>query len=134
VFFLIFFRLLIFAFFIFLIYKALKYLFSSRRKLELAHEQKKFYLHDDHVNVRKNLLLTYNGTMFEGEKYLGTTENSFAVVSIFIWPKSSYSLQGFKREDFKIIENSLKLQYPDAKIDWKSPIKEFLHAEIEQEN
>ena len=94
--------------------------------MELAHEQKQFFLLDDSSNIRKNFLLTYNGVMFEGEKYLGTTERSFEVISIFIWPKKTSALKGLKRDDFLKIERTIKKQYPDAMIDWKSPVKEFL--------
>lgn len=120
-------RLFLLALIIFLIYTTIKYLLNPKRKLELAHEQKKYFLLDDTSNIRKNFLLTYNGVMFEGEKYLGTTERSFEVISIFIWPKKTSALKGLKRDDFLKIERSIKKQYPDAMIDWKSPVKEFLN-------
>lgn len=119
-------RFILLALIIFLIYTVIKYLFNPKRKLELAHEQKKFFLLDDTANIRKNFLLTYNGVMFEGEKYLGTTERSFEVISIFIWPKKVAGLKGLKRNDFLKIEAAIKKQYPDAVIDWKNPVKEFL--------
>ena len=120
-------RLFLLALIIFFIYTTIKYLFNPKRKLELAHEQKKYFLLDDTSNIRKNFLLTYKGVMFEGEKYLGTTERSFEVISIFIWPKKTSALKGLKRDDFLKIERSIKQQYPDAMIDWKSPVKEFLN-------
>ncbi|MDF0727479.1 sigma-w pathway protein ysdB [Cytobacillus sp. S13-E01] len=119
-------RLLMFALIFFIIYSIIKYLLSSKRKLELAHEQKKYFLYDDVKNVRKNFLLTYKGVLFEGEKYLGTTERSFEVVSIFVWVKNPSELKGLTRDDFKFIESKLKSHYPNSKLDWKSPIKEFL--------
>jgi hypothetical protein len=119
-------RLLIIAMIIFLLYTAVKYLLSPKRKLELAHEQKKFYFLDDTNNIRHNFLLTHNGALFEGEKYLGTTEQAFEVVSIFIWPKSKAELEGMERKDFQFIEAEIKKNYPNAFIDWKSPIKEFM--------
>jgi hypothetical protein len=119
-------RLLIIAMIIFLLYTAVKYLLSPKRKLELAHEQKKFYFLDDTTNIRQNFLLTHNGALFEGEKYLGTTEQAFEVVSIFIWPKSKSELNGMERKDFQFIEAEIKKKYPNALIDWKSPIKEFM--------
>lgn len=64
--------------------------------------------------------------MFEGEKYLGTTDNAFEVISIFIWPKNSEMLQGLKKHDFEFIQKEIRRVYPNAIIDWKSPIKEFL--------
>ncbi|WP_174729648.1 sigma-w pathway protein ysdB [Mesobacillus harenae] len=119
-------RLLLLALIIFIVYSAVKYLFSPKRKLELAHEQKRFYFVDDRENIRKNFMLTHKGVLFEGEKYLGTTDAAFEVVSIFIWPKKTASLQGLEREDFKYIEDQVHSRYPNADIDWKSPIKEFL--------
>ncbi len=122
-------RLILFLIIIFLLYTAIKYMLSPRRKLELAHEQGKFYFFDDPRNIRKNFLLTYQGVLFEGEKYLGTTERAFEVVSIFIWPKKTDDLHGLQREDFLTIEEAVKKQYPAALIDWKSPVKEFLERE-----
>ncbi|MCK1991793.1 sigma-w pathway protein ysdB [Peribacillus muralis] len=119
-------RFILLAFIILFIYTVIKYLMNPKRKLELAHEQKKYFLLDDTANIHKNFLLTYNGVMFEGEKYLGTTERSFEVISIFIWPKTVAGLKGLKRTDFLKIEAAIKKQYPDAVIDWKSPVKEFL--------
>lgn len=125
-FFIILIRLALLALIIFIIYSIFKYLLNPKRKLELAHEQKNFYLLDQKNNVRKNFMLTYKGVMFEGEKYLGTTEKSFEVISIFIWPKNPEKLEGLKKQDFSFIQKEVLKQYPDAIIDWKSPIKEFL--------
>ena len=122
-------RLILFLIILFLLYTAIKYMLSPRRKLELAHEQRKFYFFDDPKNIRKNFLLTYQGVLFEGEKYLGTTERAFEVVSIFLWPKKTDDLHGLQREDFLTIEEAVKKQYPAALIDWKSPVKEFLERE-----
>lgn len=119
-------RVILLLIFIFLIYTGVKYVFHPKRKLELAHEQKKFYFLDDENNVRKNFLLTYKGVMFEGEKYLGTTPSAFEVVSIFIWPKQTSALKGLVLEDFQYIERKVRESYPVAKTDWKSPIKEFM--------
>lgn len=120
------FRFILLLLIVFLLYTAIKYMLSSRRKLELAHEHGKFYFLDDSNNIRKNFLLTFNGVLFEGEKYLGTTDRSFEVVSIFIWPKNTNELNGLTRENFLQIEAEIKKQYPAAHIDWKSPVKEFL--------
>ncbi|MBS4194951.1 sigma-w pathway protein ysdB [Lederbergia citri] len=119
-------RLVIFAFIIYLIYKIVKFIVDPKRKLESAHEQKKYFFYDIPDNIRKNFLITYNGVMFEGEKYLGTTDDSFEVVSIFIWPHNADLLKGLSYEDFVYIENEVKLRYPVSEIDWKSPIKELL--------
>lgn len=119
-------RFLLFALIIFLIYTVIKYLLNPKRKLELAHEQKRFYFLDYKNNVRKNFFVTYKGVLFEGEKYLGTTENAFEVVDVFIWPHHVSSLNGLVREDFLFIEKKVQEMYPNADIDWKSPIHEFM--------
>ncbi|MBM7584903.1 hypothetical protein JOC86_001440 [Bacillus pakistanensis] len=120
-------RILIFFIIIYFIYRAIKFLIDPKRKLDLAIEQKKFYFYDDQENVRKNFLLTYKGVLFEGEKYLGTTEQSFEVVSIFVWTKNISSLKGMSKEDFHYIEQEIQERYPNSIVDWKSPIKEFLN-------
>lgn len=122
-------RFLLILLIVFLIYSFVRYLLHPKRKLELAHEQKKFFFLDDVNNVRKNFLLTYQGVLFEGEKYLGTTAESFDVVSIFVFPKDVGSLKGLTKNDFKTIEQHIQKHYPKADIDWKSPIKEFLQNE-----
>lgn len=119
-------RFLLFAVIIFLIYSAIKYLLNPKRKLELAHEQKRFFFLDYKNNVRRNFFVTYKGVLFEGEKYLGTTENAFEVVSVFIWPQKISALNGLVREDFEFIERKVQENYPNADIDWKSPIHEFM--------
>ncbi|MDQ0270064.1 sigma-w pathway protein ysdB [Cytobacillus purgationiresistens] len=126
-------RLLLFALIIFLIYSTIKYVLNPKRKLELAHDQKKYFFFDDQNNVRKNFLITYKGVLFEGEKYLGTTENSFDVVSIFIWPHRVSALKGMVSEDFLFIEIKVLEHYPNASIDWKSPVKEFMQKNRAQD-
>ncbi|WP_088103773.1 sigma-w pathway protein ysdB [Halalkalibacter urbisdiaboli] len=123
------FRLLILLALAILVYSAIKYLFHPRRKLEQAHERKQFFFLDDEKNVRKNFLITYKGVMFEGEKYLGTTEHSFDIVSIYVWARRTDRLKGLNREDFTFIEEDIRTRYPQANIEWKSPIKEFLRSE-----
>lgn len=122
-------RVLFFVGIVALAYYWLRYLLHPKRKLELAHEKGKPYLLDEVKNVRKNFLVTYNGVLFEGEKYLGTTEQAFVVKQIFIWTQSPSKLKGFEKEDFYEIEDMVRNQYPEAAIDWKSPIKEFLKSE-----
>ena len=120
-------RIILLVLIIFSIYRILMFLFHPRRKLELAREKHKFYIYDEEDNVRKNFLLTYKGVTFEGEKYLGATKDSFDVVSISIGPQLVMSLKGFVQEDFREIEQKIHEHYPKAKVDWKSPVKEFLH-------
>lgn len=120
-------RFLLLLLLLVLIYQFIKFIGSPKRKLELARKQKRYFLYDDQDNVRKNFLLTYKGVMFEGEKYLAGTKDSFDVVSISIWPQQGISLKGLVHEDFHYIEQKIKRQYQGARIDWKSPVKEFLH-------
>ncbi|WP_017756068.1 hypothetical protein [Calidifontibacillus oryziterrae] len=124
--FVILFRLVIFALIFFLIYATIKYITNPKRKLAVAHEKKDFYMWDDYENVRKNFLVTYEGVLFEGEKYLGTTTQAFDVVSIVLWVKDTDKLQGLEKSDFLNIEAEVKRRYPSAEIGWKSPIREFL--------
>lgn len=126
-FFLVLLRVLIFAGIIYLVYKAFKYVLNPKRKLELALENKQFYFYDTPDNVRKNFFVTLNGVLFEGEKYLGTTEKSFEVISITIWTKHPNRLKGLDKDDFYHIEREVLIRYPKAEIQWKSPIKELLH-------
>lgn len=123
------FRILIIMAVFILAYSALKYIVNPKRKLELAHQKKQFFFLDDFQNIRKNFLITYRGVLFEGEKYLGTTENAFEVVTIDVWVKSSDKLKGLNKEDFYFIEKEIVSSYPNAKINWKSPIKELLLRE-----
>nr|WP_295969934.1 sigma-w pathway protein ysdB [uncultured Bacillus sp.] len=127
-------RLVLFALILFLIYRIIKFILNPKRKLELAHEQKRYYFLDDPNNVRKNFFLTYKGVLFEGEKYLGTTDTSFDVVSIFLWPHNVAALKGFVREDFQFIEQKVHEHYPQASLDWKSPVKEFIQQRKDPEN
>ncbi len=120
------FRLLILIAVIILAYSSIKYLLNPKRKLELAHEKKQFYFLDEKQNVRKNFLITYRGVLFEGEKYLGTTDEAFEVVTVQIWVKNTDKLQGLNKEDFYFIAKEIMQAYPNAKIEWKSPIKELL--------
>ncbi|WP_110114860.1 sigma-w pathway protein ysdB [Bacillus sp. CGMCC 1.16541] len=119
-------RVLIVILFVYLLYRSIQYFLNPKRRLELAHEQKQFYMLDEKKNTRKNFLVTYQGILFEGEKYLGTTSHSFEIVSIIIAIKDSRQLEGLTRDDFAIIEHEVKTHYPHATIQWKSPVKEFL--------
>ncbi|MER2171460.1 MAG: sigma-w pathway protein ysdB [Psychrobacillus psychrodurans] len=119
-------RLLIIILIIYVFYKILRYLFDPKRKLDEAYEKEQYYFYDDIKNVRKNFFITYKGAMFEGEKYLGTTDQAFEVVSIFIWIKDPSKLQGFTKEDFYFLQNEIRMNYPNAKINWKSPIEQLM--------
>lgn len=121
-----FFRFLLIVAIIVIAYSAIKYLINPKRKLELAHEKKEFYFYDEKNRVNKNFLITYKGVLFEGKKYLGTTDKAFEIVKTEVWVKDVEKLHGLDREDFHVIEQEILIHFPHAKIEWKSPIKEFL--------
>ncbi|MEK3954224.1 hypothetical protein SAMN05421670_2183 [Psychrobacillus psychrotolerans] len=122
-------RLFILALIIYVFYKILRYLFDPMRKLDEAYEKEQYYFYDEVKNVRKNFFITYKGALFEGEKYLGTTDQAFEVVSIFIWTKDPAKLQGLTKDDLRFLQNEIKMNYPDAKINWKSPIEQLMQDE-----
>ncbi len=101
-------------------------IFNKTRKLEYAKNQKRFFLLDDKSNPRKNFLLTYKGAVFEGEKYLGITGDSFSVISISLWPKNADKLEGMTHDDFLFIKSELAKSYPHASIEWNASVKDHL--------
>ncbi|MCM3711787.1 sigma-w pathway protein ysdB [Sporosarcina luteola] len=121
-------RFVIIAFIVYLFYRGIRYLLDPKRKLDEAYEQEQYYFYDDVKNVRKNFFITYKGALFEGEKYLGTTENSFDVVSIFVWVKDEAKLQGFTKDDFYFLASEISSNYPKAEISWKNPIEALMNA------
>ena len=122
-------RLLIIVIIIYAFYKILRYLFDPKRKLDEAYEKEQYYFYDDIKNIRKNFFISYKGALFEGEKYLGATDQAFEVVSIFVWTKDVAKLQGFRKEDFRFLQNEIRMNYPSAKINWKSPIEQLMKDE-----
>ncbi|MCF6092488.1 sigma-w pathway protein ysdB [Microaerobacter geothermalis] len=121
-------RVLLFIAIIYFAYRWIRYLFDPKRKLEIALDKKTPFFLDDPNHVRKNFSIAYKGVLFEGEKYLGTTERAFTVVSVFVWVKNPNKLKGFEKEDFYEIEKMITEHYPYADIEWKNPIKDFLHG------
>ncbi|SOC03092.1 hypothetical protein SAMN05880501_103169 [Ureibacillus xyleni] len=122
-------RFLIIALIIYLFYKGVRFLTDPKRKLDEAYEKGEYYFYDDVKNVRKNFYISYKGALFEGEKYLGTTENAFEVVSIFVWVHDTMKLHGLTKEDFLYLEKEIQLNYPTAKINWKNPIEQLMKNE-----
>lgn len=120
------FRLFLIALIIYIFYKGVRFLTNPKRKLDEAYERGQYYFYDDNRNVRKNFFISYKGALFEGEKYLGTTDDAFEVVSIFIWTKDTSKLHGLTKQDFEYIQNEVLTSYPMAKINWKSPIEQLL--------
>ena len=114
---------------IYIFYKGVRYLTDPKRKLDEAYENGHYYFYDDVKNIRKNFFITYKGALFEGEKYLGTTENAFDVVSIFVFVHDEMKLQGFTKEDFLYLEKEILMNYPNAKINWKNPIEQLMQED-----
>lgn len=119
-------RFIILALLIFAFYKLLQYIFDPKRKLDEAYEKGNYYVYDDVKNVRKNFFITYKGALFEGEKYLGTTDNAFDVISIFVSVHNLAELQGLTKEDFEFLQNEILMSYPSAKISWIEPIENLM--------
>ena len=120
-------RLLIIIIIIYIFYKGIRYLLDPKRKLDEAFEHGQYYFYDDIKNIRKNFFISFKGALFEGEKYLGTTDNAFEVVSIFVHVQDSMKLQGFTKEDFLYLEKEILMNYPNAKISWKNPIEKLMN-------
>ncbi|TWT08398.1 sigma-w pathway protein ysdB [Planococcus sp. CPCC 101016] len=122
-------RLIVLALIIYLFYRLIRYIVDPKRKLDAALESGTYYFLDDVKNVQKNFFIALRGVLFEGEKYLGTTENAFEVVSIFVWVENPDKLQGFTKEDFQFLEKEILMNYPEARINWKNPIERLMKQE-----
>ncbi|UOR11973.1 sigma-w pathway protein ysdB [Halobacillus amylolyticus] len=116
------FRLLLIIAVLFIIYTIYKFIINPRRKLDHARNKQEFYFHDAMKNTKQNFLITYRGLVFEGEKYLGTTEEAFEVVNISISAHHPEKLKGLERNDLYFLEEQVLMRYPYAKIEWKYPI------------
>lgn len=119
-------RFIILALLIFAFYKIIRYVFDPKRKLDEAYENGAFYFYDDIKNVRKNFFISYKGALFEGEKYLGATDHSFDVISIFVSVHNLVELQGLTKDDFEFLQNEILMSYPSAKISWIDPIENLM--------
>ena len=119
-------RLAIILLIIYIFYRGVRYLIDPKRKLDEAYENGQYYFYDDVKNIRKNFFISYKGALFEGEKYLGTTDNAFEVVSIFVFVHDAMKLQGFTKEDFLYLENEILMNYPNASINLKNPIEQLM--------
>ena len=119
------FRIVVIALIIYIVYKGVRYLTDPKRKLDEAFENCAYYFYDDVKNVRKNFFISYKCALFEGEKYLGTTENAFDVVSIFVFVHDPMKLQGFTKEDF-LYSSNIPLVYVIIPI--PSGIKSFTNS------
>jgi hypothetical protein len=115
-----------------IIYSVIKYLLDPQRKLERARRHEDFYVLDDSDNVRKNIFLTVRGAMFEGEKFLGTSDGSVEVTSILVRTEDYDQLRGMTGQDFHAIEKELTVRYPKASIEWSLPIADLMRRLDEQ--
>ena len=119
-------RLAVIALIIYVFYKAIRYITDPKRKLDEAYEKNQYYFYDDVKNVRKNFFISYKGALFEGEKYLGTTEDAFEVVTIFVGARDAATLHGLTKKDFEYLQQEILTSYPKAKINWKQPIEQLM--------
>ncbi|WP_099158720.1 sigma-w pathway protein ysdB [Virgibacillus ndiopensis] len=126
------FRFLIFIAIALLIYTVYQYYRNPMRKLRIAKESDEFFLLDELQNSKKNLQFVYKGCLFEGEKYVGTTEDSFEVVNIHVYTPESNELQGITRDDLYFLEKELLIRYPYAKVEWKYPINKLIITPIKE--
>ncbi|MBA2173379.1 sigma-w pathway protein ysdB [Halobacillus locisalis] len=128
------FRLLLLIAIAFLMYTAYKFIINPKRKLDLAREKKEFYFHDNKENTKENFLITYKGLVFEGEKYLGTTDHAFEVVTINVSAKDPQQLQGLDREDIYFMEQEILIRYPYASIEWKYPVNRLIIKPVKDDH
>ncbi len=101
------------------------------RKLRIAKDNMGFFILDEEQNSKKNLQFVYKGCLFEGEKYLGATEQSFEVVDIHISTPEPIELRGLTRDDLYFLEKELLIRYPYAQIEWKHPINKLLITPVD---
>lgn len=128
------FRLLLLIAIAFIMYTAYKFIINPKRKLDLAREKKEFYFHDNKENTKENFLITYKGFVFEGEKYLGTTEHAFEVVTINVSAQNPQQLQGLDREDIYFMEQEILIRYPYASIEWKYPVNRLIIKPVKDDH
>ncbi|MGK7377966.1 sigma-w pathway protein ysdB [Planococcus sp. 1R117A] len=119
-------RLIVIAIILYLIYRLFRYLLDPTRKFDAAVKNGAYYFYDDVNNVRKNFFITMRGVVFEGEKYIGATEEAFEVASIFVWVENPEKLHGFTKDDFYFLEKEIRMHYPKAQINWKNPIEQLM--------
>lgn len=119
------FRIFIVIAVVILLYTAHQYYHNPLRKLQNAKKNNKFFFLDEDNNSKKNLQFVYQGCLFEGEKYLGTTDNSFNVVNIHIFVRDPSELLGITKKDLIFLEDEILKHYPQATLNWKHPINKL---------
>lgn len=125
------FRILILISIILLVYTFYQYYRNPKRKLHVAKANNDFYFLDESDNTKKNFQIAYKGCSFEGEKYLGATEQAFDVVDIHVFVHESTELKGFSREDLYFLEKEILERYPYSKIQWKHPVDKLVLTPLE---
>lgn len=125
------FRILILIAIVFLVYTGIQYLRNPQRRLLVAQTSDEFYFLDEPNNSKKNVQFVYKGCLFLGEKYLGTTEDTFEVVNIHVVVQNPIELRGLTRDDLYFLEREILERYPHAKIEWKHPINQLLLTKME---
>lgn len=120
------FRILILVAVALLVYTGIQYFKNPQRRLLIAKTSDAFFFMDEPDNSKKNLQFVYKGCLFSGEKYLGTTDDSFEVVNIHVVVDDPLELRGLTRDDLYFMEKEILLRYPYAEIEWKHPINKLL--------
>jgi cbb3-type cytochrome oxidase subunit 3 len=120
-------RFIFFCLILLLGYLILKYVLNPKRKLEMAQQNGQLYLLDEANNIRRNLLITLKGAVFEGEKYMGTADDAFRIIHIKLWPKNKDQLHGLSKNDFMEMERLIFERYPYSTLEWTSPVKDLFH-------
>lgn len=120
------FRIFILIAIVILLYTAFQYYHNPQRILRKAKRNNNFFFLDEPHNSKKNLQFVYQGCLFEGEKYLGTTDDSFDVVNIHIFVHDRTELLGLTKQDLLFLEKEIHVHYPYATISWKHPINQLL--------
>nr|GGG62034.1 sigma-w pathway protein YsdB [Virgibacillus oceani] len=126
------FRILILIAIALLMYTVYQYYRNPMRKLRIAKTRDEFFLLDELQNSKKNVQFVYKGCLFEGEKYVGTTEDSFEVVNIHVYTPEPDDLRGITRDDLYFLEKELLIRYPYAKIEWKHPINKLILTPVKE--
>lgn len=124
------FRILISIAMIIILYTAYQYYRNPQRLLLKAKKRNEFYYVDEIKNSKKNIQFVYKGCLFQGEKYLGITDNSFDVVNIHVTVQEPLELKGFTVEDFLFLEKEILKHYPHATLEWKHPINQIFPKKI----
>ncbi|WP_066194633.1 MULTISPECIES: sigma-w pathway protein ysdB [Gracilibacillus] len=120
------FRVLILAAIIVLLYTGYQYWISPNRKLALAQKRKDFYFLDQNDDIKRNFFIAYKGYLFEGEKYVGATEDAFEVTNIVMHIHNPENLNRFERQDMYFLEQEILIRYAHAKIEWRYPMNRLL--------